>query len=534
MIATSEPRNPIAEGLLLTRALLRNRALAIRRDWKSRSLYGFAVAAALGVFAMISLGTYAGVHILTQAGARGLIESIPAWAFLVYLFTDILIAFGQALGDLYLSRDMPILVAMPLRTANILIAKFVLGVAQNEVYVAIFLLPFALAYLAGMGAPWWAYPEAVFCVALFPALLYAPLIIVTIAVLRIVPAKIAKEGLWLLGASVPTVFWFLSFYRVAHMTGDVASMRLPQAPEWLPSTWIGNALALLAQGQHEAAWSWIVFIVLVTFLACPTALIVVARSFHGGWTGASTVRHAKPVRLAARAPSTPVRALVRKDLLAFARSPQLWFNHITALVFVVFLLVGHKVQTPLLPLTPQLAMVQAGFVAVFGALNPGMTALSLEHFAVWVIRAAPLSARQIVWAKLAGACGQAGLIAGLSGLALGIGYRFSAAGCIAIAAFALGASCSAICTGLAFDARHPSFAWENPNHINRGVRMVVPFLTNVATLSGCAVLLFGARRFVHPHTVALGIGLGACALLQFWVALGAVRSARRDVALLEV
>ena len=534
-MTTAAARGPIREGVHLTLALVRNRALAIRRDWKSRSLYGFAVALALGVFGFIFLGTYGGVRVLAAASATGMIATIPAWAFLIYLFTDILIAFGQALGDLYLSRDMPILVAMPLRTANIILAKFALGVAQNEVYVAIFLLPFALAYLAATGAAWWTYPIAIAAVAVFPAMLYAPLIVVTIAALRVIPPRIAKEGLWLVGASVPTAFWFLSFYRVAHLSGNVTTMALPTPPDWLPSTWVGDMLTMLAQGNREGALAWFGLLLLATLVACPAALVLVSRGFSQGW-GTAAVAPPRPLRnvAAPREASTPVAALIRKDLLAFVRSPQLWFNHVTALVFVVFLIVGNNVRTPLLPLTPQLAMVEIGFVAIFGALNPGMTALSLEHLAVWVLRTAPLSARQILTAKFAVACGQTALIAAVSAAVLSFGYGFGPGVGFAILIFALGASASAVCAGIAFDAAFPSFAWENPNHINRGLRMVIPFLTNVATLTACAFLLFGMRALIAQPAWALAVGVCASAAAQAAVAVVALRQARRDIAALEV
>jgi hypothetical protein len=525
----------VAEGWLLTKALVRNRALAIRRDWKSRSLYGFAVALAVGVFSLIFFGTYGGVRVLAAASATGMIESIPAWAFLIYLFTDILIAFGQALGDLYLSRDMPILVSMPLRTANIIIAKFALGVAQNEVYVLVFLLPFTLAYLAALGAAWWTFLIAAAAVVIFPATLYAPLIVVTIATLRAIPARIAKEGLWIIGASVPTIFWFLSFYRVAHLSGNVERMRLPAPPDWLPSTWIGNAVSMLAQGNSEAALAWFALLATATFLICPAALVVVSRSFAQGWSSAIAAAPRRRAGASApRKPSTPLGALIRKDTLTFLRSPQLWFNHITAVVFVVFLLVGHNVQTPLLPLTPQLGMVQIGFVAVFGALNPGMTALSLEHLSVWVLRCAPLSVRQILTAKFIVAFGQAGAVATISAAALALGYRFPLAVVLALVIFAVGASASAISVGIAFDAAFPNFVWENPNTINRGLRMVIPFLVNVGTLSGCAFLVFAARLVLRPTANALFAGLILSLGLQAVVAYAALRRARRDIASLEV
>jgi ABC-2 type transport system permease protein len=535
VIARAAGRGPFSEAWLLTKALVKHRALAIRRDWKSRSLYGFALALALGVFALIFAGTYGSVRVLEAASANGMIDSVPAWAFLIYLFTDILIAFGQALGDLYLSRDMPILVSMPLRTVSIIIAKFALGVAQNEVYALIFLLPFTLAYLAGLGAAWWTYPIAAAAVFVFPATLYAPLIVVTIAALRAIPAKIAKEGLWIIGASVPTIFWFLSFYRVAHLSGNVATMRLPTPPDWLPSTWIGDAISMLAQGNREAALTWLSLLAMATFVACPVALIIVSRSFGKGWSSAISLPARRRVETGApREPSTPVAALIRKDALMFLRSPQLWFNHLTALAFVVFLLVGHTVQTPLLPLTPQLAMVQIGFVAVFGALNPGMTALSLEHLGVWVLRSAPLSARQILRAKFVVACGQAAAVAAISAAALAFGYGFSAFVSVAMIAFAIGASASSISVGIAFDAAFPNFSWENPNHINRGLRMVIPFISNTGTLLVCAIVLFGARFAIASPPIALGAGLAACVGVQIFVSLGTLHRARRDIAALEV
>jgi hypothetical protein len=532
--ATPGERSVAREISSLTIALVRHRALAIRRDWKSRSLHAFALMIGIGVFCTILLGTYSAVRILEGAAAYGLLDSIPAWAFLVYLFTDILIAFGQALGDLYLSRDMALLLAMPLRMPSIIVAKFALGVAQNEVYAIVFLLPFAVGYLLGVDAAPWTIPVAAAAVLVFPATLYAALLVVTIAAVRVIPPKIAKEGLWLIGASVPTIFWFLSFYRVAHIGGDVATMRLPEPSDLLPSTWIGNALAMLGEGDTEAALSWLWLLVTATFLACPVAIAYVSTSFAQGWSATVTATaNRQDVRATPSRVASPVAALATKDLKTFWRSPPLWFNHIAALGFVGYLIVGHSVQTPLLPLTVQLAMVQVGFVAVLGALNPGMTALSLEHLAIWVLKAAPLRAEDILRSKLGVAFAQTGTITGVGAAALSYGYGFSPLDGALLVAFGLGASASAICAGIAFDAAHPSFDWENPNHISRGVRMLVPFLVNVGVLAVCTVLLFSSRAMLGG-TAALVAGLAACMLIQAIAAAASMRAARRDFAALDV
>ncbi len=153
-------RTPVAEMLFLAGNVIGQRALAARRDWSGRTVYVVASAAGLLLFVMIFGGSYAGARTLVDARAFALLWSIPAWAFLIYLFTDIFIAFGQALGDLYLAADMPLLITMPLRMSSIVVAKFVGGVVQNEIYVATFLVPFVLGFFLGTGAPLWAYPVA--------------------------------------------------------------------------------------------------------------------------------------------------------------------------------------------------------------------------------------------------------------------------------------------------------------------------------------------------------------------------------------
>jgi len=230
--------------LFLSANIVRQRSLAARRDWSSRAVYAVAIAAAGVLFLLILFGTYVSIGALVDAQAWRLLWSIPAWAFLIYLFTDIFIAFGQALGDLYLASDMSRLLSMPLRTSSIVVAKYVSGVVQNEIYVFTFLVPFVLGYFLATHAPWWAYPIALVGVIVFPAMLYAVLAAVTILALRYIPSQQAKETLWLLGAIVPTVFWVASFSGIARAHGDISTLQLPPPPSWLPSTWIGNVVSL--------------------------------------------------------------------------------------------------------------------------------------------------------------------------------------------------------------------------------------------------------------------------------------------------
>jgi hypothetical protein len=525
-------RGAIEETMLLCAALLRQRYLAARRDWAGRLVYVVAAAAGAVLFVCIALMSYAGAAFLRHAHAQALLVSIPAWAFLVYLFTDVFIAFGQALGDLYLAADVPVLLVMPLRIASIVVAKFVAGVVTNEVYVATFLVPFVLGYLAGAAAAWWSYPLALLGVVAFPALLYATLASVTIVVLRFVRADKAKEVLWLCGAVVPMIFWVISFWGIARANGDIATLQLPVAPIWLPSTWVGNLVAAGATHDLWRAVGWCAFLLATTVLGCPAALAFIARGFLRGYSEAVTSPPPAPRRFGRFGQSSALRALIRKDVRTFLRTPQLWFGHITALGFIAYLLVGHRAQTPLLPLTVQLAMIQLGFVAMLAGLNPGMTALSLEHAAVWLLRSLPLSAADIVGDKLVVAWSQTAVLICAGGLALCYGYHFEVPHTFAVLSFGLLMAAVSVGCGLAFDATYPSFQWDNPNAINRGIRMVIPFLVSLAVLLACALVLGIARVALHG-AAGVAAGLVASALLAAAVVRANIHRALQRVAHLE-
>jgi len=520
--------------LFLSASIVRQRSLAARRDWSSRAVYTVAIVAAGILFLLILLGTYVSVGALVDAQAWHLLWSIPAWAFLIYLFTDIFIAFGQALGDLYLSSDMPRLLSMPLRTSSIVVAKYVSGVVQNEIYVFTFLVPFVLGYLLATQAPWLAYPIALVGVIVFPAMLYAVLAAITILALRYIPSQQAKETLWLLGAIVPTVFWVASFSGIARAHGDISTLQLPPPPSWLPSTWIGNVVSQLTMGHVGAALLWFALLLFATVVVCPAALAFISQSFAQGWSESITVMRRPSVQRTRRLLSAkPWVALFRKDAWTLVRTPQLWFSHITSLGFVGYLLVGHKVQTPLLPLTLQLAMVQIGFVAVLASLNPGMTALSLEHGSIWILRGMPFSTTDILRSKFFIAWGQTAIVVCFGATALAYGYNFGLGRTLALVFFALLISVASVSLGLAFDTTFPSFTWDNPNAINRGVRMIIPFLGGIATLMICALALGAMRVLVHGVYGVIA-GLGVSAAIALLVASSSLRTSRAKIEALEV
>ncbi len=286
--------------------------------------------------------------------------------------------------------------------------------------------------------------------------------------------------------------------------------------------------------QPVEALAWFAFLLFATLVLCPAALAFISGNFAQGWSQSIIVAQslrARRHRYVERAAAWI--ALFRKDAWTLVRTPQLWFSHITSLGFVAYLLVGHRVQSPLLPLTIQLAMVQIGFVAILAGLNPGMTALSLEHASVWILRAMPFEPRDILRDKFAIAWGQTAIVISFGSAGLAYGYGFGIGRTVALVLFAILMSVVSVCCGLAFDASFPSFSWDNPNSINRGVRMVMPFVSGVAILLLCGGIL-GATRVLLHGTAAVIVGLGCCALVVGWMAASTLQTSLRKIAALEV
>jgi len=273
----------------------------------------------------------------------------------------------------------------------------------------------------------------------------------------------------------------------------------------------------------------------VACAVCPVAVAISSIGFAEGWSRSSSSKTGAAISSGSPPARNPVAAVVWKDLSTAARSPQLWFSHIASLGFIGYLLIGHEVQQPWLPLTVQLAMLQIGFVAVLDALNPGMTALSLEHAGIWLVRSLPLTARQLSAAKMISAYLQTAVISCVAALVLGVGYHFGVSNSIALAAFALIMSACTVCFGVAFDTRFPSFDWENPNAINRGIRMIIPFVNGLLVLTGCGVLLWASRvAFPDAAGAAIALGIACSAGIAILVAMRTSRESERNIAALEL
>ncbi|MGI6666070.1 MAG: putative ABC transporter permease subunit [Bacillota bacterium] len=193
----------------------------------------------------------------------------------VILFMQISTSFSSAFYHLYLSRDLPLLLASPSRPRSVILAKM-LEVAGSGVLTY---LAAGIPLLVALGKAWYA-PAWYYILAAAAGLPFAMLptvlaVLATLAVCRILPAYGTKEISAALGTLVGGLTYF--FLRVAGSSEMWGQARNPSrvslffgklGPSWSPSTLLARAvveglyerwLPLLASGMLFAGATFGVF-----------------------------------------------------------------------------------------------------------------------------------------------------------------------------------------------------------------------------------------------------------------------------------
>lgn len=411
-----------------------------------------------------------------------------SWLFLTFLSFLAFSGVVASLSTFFLSDDLRLILAAPIASRRLFLARFARTVAQSGWMVVVFLLP----VLAGIGvakcAPWSFIATATLTVVPFVIIPVALGSAVTLLLVNVFPARRARDILMLMGLvfamSLVVLLRFLQperLLRVESMpevTDFFATLQSPITP-MLPSFWAGEALFAGLQGGSDllhvaALWS--------TALA---AIVLVGWSFErwhfAGFSKAQEARKARFTqwrmldRVAGLLPLSPVRKhLLIKDLKVFLRDVSQWSQLLLLLALMLVYLYNFRVldldRIPYMSgflknIYAFLNLAMAGFVMATVTVRFVFPAVSAEGAAFWIIRTAPISLRDFLWSKF-----WTGLVPVLllteilivsGNELLGVDPFLKRMSAVAVVfmAFAL----VGLATGLG--ARYPRFAADNPSQI---------------------------------------------------------------------
>lgn len=341
-------------------------------------------------------------------------------AFFAGLFTLALFwGIGTNLNQLFLRSDMELLLSLPITRSDIFVLKLV-EATWSTLTAGMLGMAAGIGFGWAAGVPWFYYPWLFVAVVMVLSMLVSLSMLLIMLIVRVLPAKRARDLSSLLLTLVFGGLWFgwmIISQRDAPMAlllqyqGTMA--RLGASLRWLPTSWL--AASLEALGSRE----WGAFILSGVLLLAGTALMIFLTyrvydaTFYRSWAVFHETRpmvrrpavlRRQKLPLLARLYPWPAREMAVKDWAILRRDPR-WLNSlIMPLIVGAFYIywMGFR-QRAYLPAGAEfwMATLLCPFVAWFFALAVNVPAIGAEGKNIELVRSLPLSAGALMTAKAA-------------------------------------------------------------------------------------------------------------------------------------
>jgi ABC-2 type transport system permease protein len=460
------------------------------------------------------------------------------------------------------------LVAAPVPMRAVFVVKLFGGLVTPYLLLFVLLGPALVGYGQGLGYGPAFFVALLLVLALFPLLPVGLGALLVLAVVRVVPARRARDIVSVLGGLLG-VSWYVLSQLSPQIAPRLANVRTLEGLRGLdvpllPSAWAGRALVAAGEGEWltlAAYGGLFAALSLAVFAGC---LLLAERLYYVGWAnmaaqGGKIRRTTNDERRTFQEQgrwslvvgrwsslSPPAAAIIFKDLRVFPRDlrnlQQVIFPLALAGIWAFQLLSGGRRDLDDAAGGMGGTVGTAGIsffvcMSLSGAL--GGPSVSREGRGFWLLKAAPVSARQILLGKLViaylpyptiGALFVAALAALQGSQVLEL---LSALGLVLLA----GLGTSAITLGLG--AAFPRFDWENPQQqhtMQAGCLSPLLYLTYIALAAALTLGMPALATALAPQAAGLLTALGwallvALTALTVWgaLSLGAARLERVEV-----
>lgn len=486
-----------------------------RLDGPGRAKVGAGVALVSAVW----LGLFFGIGALIEACysielfGEYLVDRLLSLVFLsfsgILLFSNVV----TSLATFYLSDDLSIVNGAPVDRLRVFYSRFFQTILGSSWMVMLFGAPVLLAYGtvhdAGVG---YYLLAAIVAPAYFliPASLGVAL---TTVLVNVFPARRARDLLMIMGV-VFLAIGFLMFRAIRperlvdpsafdNLAQFFGQLSVPES-DFLPSTWATRALTASMRGRSgvlEPAANLLLTAGAVLFLvAWGTSAI-----YFAGWSKAQEGRRAylsrfrgdRLARAAALVLGPRAGAILAKDARTFFRDAGQWSQLLLLLALIGIYLMSIRalpfdaLEFPTATYRNAVAFMNLGMGGfVLAALSARFLfpSVSAEGRGIWILRAAPMSAWELVLAKWGGGIFPVVLVGEVISLASNSLLRSSsfvmASGALTTVVIALTVSAMAV----GFGARMPDFKAENLAKVASGFGGVV-YMAAALSYIGVVVLL---------------------------------------------
>ena len=428
-----------------------------------------------------------------------------------------------ALPAFFLSKDLEMLAAAPIPPRTFFLARFLQVVVEGGAIALLLVVPLLAGYGLSFGGgvlwpvvalaawvPLWLTATSLGCMAVYILVAIVPPTRAQF-VFRIIGLALCAGAVWALHSIEPRQLTQIGTKAL----GEVVKMLdVPLSP-WLPTEWAARVLKNWLDGFWDPAplaWLWL--------LAC-ASLAVAYASFRVLYArGIAAVRSAgrsdHPPSILTRpfhwllTPLAPARReLLLKELRLLGRDAALWSQFVLLIPLVLVYVVGvsvlpsgggamNQLVTSILPVVN---VGLAGMVLAAVASRLVLPSIAAEGTMWWLLRAAPVNVRDIIFAKYWAATGPLTAVAvgivGLTSLLLGTAPVVMALSMLSVAALMFAQAALALYIGSVsprFDAEtavNQTVTWQG-----------ILFLLCAGLLTMVVALAMAPAMYWYARTVA--------------------------------
>ncbi len=442
----------------------------------------------------------------------------------------------------YYSKDLSVLVPLPIRPFEIVLAKFISILAGEYLTMAPLVAPALIVYgvLGHVHALYWPMAVVIFLVLpIFPLVLAA---LFSMLLMRLTNLK-RNRDIWRVVGALFAILMGIGFQFFARMgpgRGNAPTAEsiqrllsenqtiLSRLERFVPtSVWATGALREDATGL-----GLVPFLVLLVVAAAVLWLMLWAaeKLFFGGWMGGEESRSSGKVLSRAELAretgrvETPLKALLLREIRLLNRTPSFLMAGLMPLVLMPIMVAipyiqGERQFSEMLPKLSRFGGSPGVVIAGLGVIlfmttisNLAPTAVSREGRFFWISRSLPVAPSVQVHAKMLhtmmfallnivvalGGLTYLKLLTPLTGLYLVVG--------------GLAVSVTAAYTGLLIDVMKPNLKWTDPQRAMKGNANGLLSVVGMVVLLGVGAVI-SMVAFLLPRSVTLPAVILAFALL---------------------
>jgi len=434
--------------------------------------------------------------------------------FIFILFSGI----ATTLYVLYMSKDLELLLSLPISYRTIFIYKYIEALVVNSYLFFIIFLPFLIAYGVTSHIPFIYYPVMLIIFASTVSIPTSLGVLMGMVAARYINPSKAREIFAIVGGLLGLVIWLTSQILPRYMNNLVPELKLTETAnieqqllaifekpflKIFPSTWSSGSLFYIHNGYYDRFAINFILITVVSGLLMFICIVLSQKIYYTGWSGAHQVSSGRKkikaeaglneVNNESKVSSifSGVNYLIIKEFKILFRDTRRIIQilmPIVMFIFIFFLSFSTHINSGEFNFaigTEKLVfLLFPMFISGFANINISGSNIGGEGLKFWILKISPVPARIILRTKIIfSSC-----ITSFIGIFMMIGFYFLykpglltlAAGILFIILFSWGDSLIVTSVGTFFPVFKPYHQNKNSFSFLGGILMMVFFVLYVA------------------------------------------------------